>query len=167
MQAVPVLVRRIAEGADPQLILQLPRPVRVPKTKLVTAGELERYIELAARRVGGRGGVLVVLDAHDDCPAELGPALLDRARVVRGDTPIAVVLAKREFEAWFLAGALVSGTPRQQPEEVRDAKKRVGPTYKPTADQAAFTARLDLDVARLSSPSFDRCCREVERLLRG
>jgi hypothetical protein len=48
--------------------------------------------------------ILVLLDADEDCPSTLGPALLARARtLVPLDYPIGVVVAKREYEAWFLA----------------------------------------------------------------
>lgn len=40
----------------------------------------------------------VLLDADDDCPAELGPSLLKRCREATG-LPVAVVGADREFHA--------------------------------------------------------------------
>ena len=76
-----------------------------PEIKVVKKGELERAVELAARKIGGQGAIFILLDSDDDCPAQLGPALLCRALEVRSDLPIAVVLAKHEFEAWFLAAA--------------------------------------------------------------
>jgi hypothetical protein len=48
---------------------------------------------------------LVLLDADDDCPAELGPKIQDRARQVVPHRSVSVVLANREYEAWFLAAA--------------------------------------------------------------
>lgn len=182
VEAVPALVRRIAATVEPSLRVEMRRPVRVPRTKLVKEGQLERYVDFATRALGGRGGVLVLLDADDDCPAELGPQLAARARVARPDASIAVVLAKREFEAWFLAGATsLRGARRlrddlvapDRPEQPRSAKewlsaRMVGDhSYRPTADQAALVARLDLDAARAASPSFDKCWREIARLLRS
>jgi hypothetical protein len=98
VEAVPILVRRIAERVDPTLYIQARRPLRITRSQLVRAGELERAVELAARQVGRHGGILVLIDSDDDCPAQLGPQLLDRARKARNDLPIGVVLAKREFE---------------------------------------------------------------------
>jgi len=46
----------------------------------VKAGVLERYVGLAAQRVGVGGSILILLDANGDCPARLGPALVARAR---------------------------------------------------------------------------------------
>ena len=48
--------------------------------------------------------IFVLLDADADDPTILGPQLLDRARKsVPAGFPIGVVLARREYEAWFLA----------------------------------------------------------------
>lgn len=184
VSSVPILLRRIAEGHDPALSVRVPPPLRVSADKLRRPGELERYVELAARRVGTAGGVLVLLDADDDedCPARVGPELLARSVAQRNDVPISVVLAKREFESWFLAAAAsVSGKRGlalelegpDDPEEVRGAKEWLrrhmspGTTYAPTQDQPALTAVFDLNTARVTSPSFDKCHREVTRLLGG
>ena len=105
VKAVPVLIRNVTHKLFPELQVSIPTPIRTARSKVVKEGELEQRIELAAQKVGGRGGILVVLDSDDDCPAELGPVLLDRAFQTRSDLPIAVVLAKCEFEAWFLAAA--------------------------------------------------------------
>src|SRR5262249_6062139 len=105
IEAVPVTVRRIARLVSPELVLKIHPPFRVPRNRLVKPGELERSVELAARRAGPAGVILVVLDGDDECPAALGPELLARAQKTRPDIPIRVVLAKREFEAWFLASA--------------------------------------------------------------
>ena len=52
------------------------------------------------------GGVLLLIDSDDDCPASLGPGAPGTGpREARGDRGISVVLAHREFEAWFLAAA--------------------------------------------------------------
>lgn len=105
VEAVPILVRRLVGHADPVLSVRLPQPIRIPKSKLIKAGELEKAVELAARKVAPGGAVLILVDSDDQCPARLGPELLSRAQKVRSDVPLTVVLAKREFEAWFLAAA--------------------------------------------------------------
>jgi Domain of unknown function (DUF4276) len=179
--AAPVLSRRIAESIDPAAVVLIPPPLRVPKSKLLKPGELERSVELAARKTGGSGAVLVLLDSDDDCPAELGPALLRRATQARSDVPLAVVLAKREFEAWFLAAALSLRGFRglsqnlaapEAPEAIRGAKEwlsqRMEGTrrYVETLDQPALASRFDLAAARRAD-SFDKCFREIARLLTG
>jgi hypothetical protein len=141
----------------------------------VKAGELERAVEFASYQ---GGAVLVLLDADDDCPATIGPQLLARARAI--DPSAAVVLAKSEFEAWFLAAAeSIRGhrglrtdlTSPVNVEDVRDAKgwlseQMVGAwsVYSPTVDQVALTAIFDFAAARAASPSFDKMLRELDRI---
>jgi hypothetical protein len=179
-QAVPILLRRFAsERLDPPRALESPAMLRVSKDKLKKTGELERSVELVARKLGGRGAILVLLDADDDPTCKLGPELLERARAARSDLTIGVVLANRAFEAWFLASieslAGFRGLPAApksivDPERKRDAKGQLaellGRRYSETLDQPAFTAKLDLDMAR-RAPSFDKCYREILRLLTG
>ena len=65
---------------------------------------IEYYVELALRRHPLPDVILILLDADEDCPKKLAPDLLARARtMVPADYPIGVVVAKREYEAWFLA----------------------------------------------------------------
>ncbi len=178
--ALPELIRRLAQDVAPNAVVSVPRPIRVPKDRLVKQGELERQVQRAAEGVSDRGGILVLIDADNDCPAVKGPELLGRARVARSDRRIAVVLAKREYEAWFLAGASSLAGRRglatdlqapPKPEEIQGAKEWLRDrmegksTYSPTADQTSLTAALDIALTRRASDSFDKCCREIERLL--
>ena len=103
VEAIPVLLRRIAAAVAPTAEVEVLPPIRVERNRVVRPEELERVVELAARTVATDGSILVLLDADDDCPAELGPELLRRARAARPDRAIRVVLAKAEYEAWFLA----------------------------------------------------------------
>ena len=100
--------------------------------------------------------------------------------MARSDLPISLVLAKHEFEAWFLASAESLGGKRglpkylaspQDPESIRGAKEWIarnmvdGSTYSETRDQAALTAAFDLDLAARCSDSFEKCLREINFLL--
>jgi hypothetical protein len=179
VRALPKLLYRIAREADvPDL--RVPTPMRVPRGKLTSPAGIERAVSAAALRVTTVGGVLVVLDADDDCPATVGPHLLERARAARSDMQVSVVLANREFEAWFVAAAAslagshgfplgMSAPPN--PEKIRGAKewlgqrKTDGRPYKPTVDQAPLTSAFDMELARCGSPSFGKFCREVHSLL--
>jgi len=121
----------------------------------------------------------VMLDADDDCPRELGPDLKARAAASVG-CPVEVILAKREFEAWFL-GSVESlrgyrgiGADAASPpdvETIRGAKERLtslmlgGRTYLPIDDQPAMAERFDMDRAAANSPSFRRLLEKVQRLL--
>lgn len=178
-QAVPKLIQKIAAHTRPGLPVTTPPPLRIERSRIVKPGERERAVELSARRIGGQGAIVTILDADDDCPAQLGPQLLARARAARSDVRHSVVLANREFEAWFLASAEslrgecdlpATLQCHASPEMVRGAKEWLtkqmprGRIYSPTVDQAALTARLDFAMAR-NAPSFDKLWRDVERLL--
>lgn len=84
---------------------------------------LEKTVTFAARKVGPSGRILIIIDADDDCPATLGPELLQRVQEARPDRQISVVLAKSEFESWFLAGT-----------RMRRGGKQMRPGFDPTGD---------------------------------
>ena len=180
VEAIRLLVRRIQIEVAPDLQIKIAQPWRTGRYKLVKPGELERVVELTARQLQPPRALLILIDADDDCPAELGPRLLQRAKAARPDVSIGLVLAKREYEAWFLAaieslhgqrGLECESVTIPDPEGPRDAKKALngcmkeGRTYSPRIDQAALTARFDMELARRHSPSFDKCWREMARLL--
>ncbi len=71
VDAVPILLRRIAERVAPSSAVQVPRPIRVKRQQILKAGELERAVEIAARRTGVDGAILILLDADEDCPAHI------------------------------------------------------------------------------------------------
>ena len=178
-EAVPVLIRRIALEIDPGFVPKVLSPIRVPVSKLLKDDELERAVNLASLKLQGLGGVVIIVDCDDGCPAQEGPKLLCRAKMARTDIPIAVVLAKKEYEAWFLASAESLRNKRglpatlaapPNPEEIRDAKGWLsdhmppGFRYSETSDQAALTQSFDMVSAR-SADSFDKCYREIHKML--
>ncbi|WP_324667937.1 DUF4276 family protein [Geochorda subterranea] len=178
VQAVPVLLRRLLERCEAHHV-RVERHIRVPRGQLRHPDGLERAVRLACM-VADDAAVLILLDADDDCPAELGPALLSVARsVARASVPVAVVVARAEYESWLLAGleglrgrrgVREDATAPVDPESVRGAKEYLqqqmepGRYYSETVDQPALTQMFDLDRARQRSPSFDKLWREVERL---
>jgi hypothetical protein len=179
VQALPILIRRIAERVAPDLYTHVHPPIRIPANKLILEGELERALRLACIRLEPRGGVFVLLDSEDDLPCEVAPSLQTRAEACM-QLPVSIVLAYREYETWFLAGATslrglrglpADLAPPENPEQPRGAKEWLSQhmlgsrRYLETSDQAALTAALDLDLAR-SNASFDKCYRELSRLLR-
>ena len=177
--AVPLLIRRIALDIDPGFVPHVLNPLRVPAAKLQKPEELDRTIKLAALKLQGSGGILILVDCDDGCPATEGPALLAKARQIRPDMKISVVLAKKEYEAWFIAAAESLRNKRSlpntlsrpsAPEEIRGAKEWLsrhmpqGIRYSETSDQAALTAVFDMEAARVAD-SFDKCYREIHALL--
>lgn len=180
VEAMPILIRRIAALAAPQAVPHVPRPIRVKRDRFLKENELERYVDLAGRQAGPDGSVLIVLDADDDCPPGLASTILGRATRARGDRVIKVVLARREFEAWFLAAAdSIAGlrglpsnlTSPANAESIRNAKGWLtsnmppGRAYKETRDQPALTSLFDLATARRGALSFDKMWRTVTQLL--
>lgn len=178
--ALPTIVRRIVAEVDPSLRVDALPSLRLSRSKMVKPRELSRMVELAARQLGGRGAILIAFDADDDCPAALGPQTLATAQSVRSDMQIGLVIAHKEIEAWFLAAAEslrgVRGldealTAPGDPEGIRDAKgwlraRQQERRYSPTVDQLPLARAFHLTQAR-SAPSFDKCYREVTRLLQA
>ncbi len=140
------------------------------KTKLEN---FVQFAEVKIRQSEKTGGVLILLDSDDNCPASLAPQLLERAKTVCGHLPISVVMAHREYESWFLASAssipsLGTNTVHPEPETVRGAKEWLSQTmqskYNPVDHQASFTTVFDLAMARAGAPSFDKLCRDLEQM---
>lgn len=178
-KAIGILLRRIAQRIDPAIAIS-PEVLRIPRDRLMRHDGLERAVELIARRVGGGSAILILLDADDGCPAEIAPRLMQRAKQTRQDIHGVVVMAKREYESWFIAAAESLAGQRglrrdirspAEPEAIRGAKEWLrqhmeeGRKYSETLDQPALTAQFDLDMARRRADSFDKCYREIVRLL--
>jgi hypothetical protein len=180
------------EVLDGPMELQVLEPPRGNRDSLLspTASGLADKIEEAYAKLSqrlrrdssGKGLLLLLLDAEEDCPAQLAPGLLTRARAARSDADIACVLAKRMLENWIVAGAAtlagVNGLPNplpspDNPEDrsgakwLRDQLRKQNPrrNYKKTVDAAVFVQKMSLEQCRDRSPSFDKLCREVARFL--
>lgn len=181
VDALPVLLSRLIIRSSLECWPVTPRPIRQPRDSIVKTGVLEKWVEVAACRVKFQGGILVLLDADDDLPCQLAPALLGRAQSASRGCPVSVVFANREYEAWLIASAAeLAGKsgfhalvpPHPNCDEIRGAKqwlsrwRRLGDTYSPTLHQADLTRLINIDLARQNSPSFDKLCRDVERLCR-
>jgi hypothetical protein len=133
------------------------------------------------RESGSRGLVLILIDAEGDCPAQLGPKLLATAKVAQANASIACVLANWMFENWLIAGSVtlggVSGLPNPLPpvptvegvrgkswidQQLRSVSKNRA--YSETIDCVEFVRRMDVQAAR-TADSFDKLCRELEKLI--
>jgi hypothetical protein len=173
VHAVPVLLRRLRDAGGIFAMSFLP-PIRKTRSELVRRSSLQSLIRQALT-LRNPDGLLILFDADDDCPRELAPRAQGWAAEEAGTVPCAVVLANREFEAWFLAtldslqgrrgiGEHVPSNP--DAESVRGAKERLsdamgpGRTYSETRDQAALTAVFDLAAAH-------RVCRSFRRMVRA
>src|SRR5438094_4636142 len=113
-RAVPVLVRRWLRFRNFHRHFEVPdRAINAKGSGRLKVGYdpirhvgIEHYVHAA---LGGRpDAILVLIDADDEClhrgrGRSLGPELLARAKGVAAHVPVAVVVANREYEAWFLA----------------------------------------------------------------
>jgi hypothetical protein len=177
--ALPVLLRRIAAEVGVQN-LAAPRPQKERRGNITRPGGIEKVVSAATARVQGTGGILVLIDADTDCPAQLGRRLLERAKAARPAARISVVLAKHEFEAWFLAALpSLAGQERfprrlsqvRNPEFFQDCKGELGrflpnkQSYRPVPDQKPLASIFDMKMAREHADSFDKFYRDVTWLL--
>lgn len=175
--AVPLLLRRIVEAALPGSSLITPTPFRLPRGKFGDAHEVGWAVAVASRRVSGTGGLVILLDADDECPVALAANVHERVAKA-AQCPVSVIAVVREFEAWFLASLpslgshpdITAGLPvGLDAEQVRDAKGRLqgafaSGKYSPTRHQPAFAAAMALDEAR-ACRSFRKLEKEVRVLI--
>jgi hypothetical protein len=144
---------------------------------------IEHYIRAALR--GRPDAIIVILDADDECMNRgprngLGPELLARAREEVSHLPLAVVVANREYEAWFLASltsiravGLLPAAARIRgdldPEAPRDCKgliaRLMGCKYEETVHQLELTGGLTFSPrVKYRSPSYGKLLKDLERL---
>jgi hypothetical protein len=180
VKAIPLLLRRVAATLGVHSV-EVQMPFRLPEGKLYKDKELERAVRFVSALVEPGGGVLILLDADadgHDCPATEAPILLEKARRAAPRARVEVVMAKREYESWFLAAAssiagkrtlpvTLEGPP--DPEEIRNAKgwlaERMANGYSETVDQPALSAVFDIELAKARSRSFDKFVRSVAALI--
>ena len=175
----PLIYNIIASG-DGLVYPNIVQPYREPWGSLVNKpDDLERCAEIVLREGGSNSRLLVLLDADGNCPAELGPKLLERLTHRFSHRLISVTVADWEYESWFVASAesiaefIGADTAIEVPDTIEgivDPKRWLEANilkrrYKETVDQAPFSNHIDVPVARRRSQSFDRFCLELERLL--
>lgn len=176
--ALPLLLRRLSEWRSPAAHTDVLTPIRIRRDRFLNReDEFRRHVLLAAAKSGDNGWILMLLDADDDCPARSGPQILTRAQAVVPHRRVSVVLANREYEAWFIASAealhghrgfVFDPSETIDAETPRDAKGWVrvrmpGRAYGETTDQPALTARMDLSLVFSNSRSFRKLCAEWDR----
>jgi len=179
MEGVRVLLAHVLDHLRaPQV--RIGPPTRRPKSKLVTGEGIEQAIAIAKCRPKC-GAVLIIFDADDDCPKTLAPQLRRWAVEAAGSTAVGLILAKSEYESWFLAsiesirgkrGVSQTAPVEPDPESIRDAKgwlSRQMPAlhpYKETTDQPALSAEINIESALSRSRSFKKLVKEVEQVAR-
>jgi hypothetical protein len=133
----------------------------------------------AARKLGG-DAVLFVFDADKSCARDVIPDMHQWAKENMSDLPCGNVMARREYEVWFLAsmetmrGANL-GKNKSIPEsfsypypveQVSSPKSRFQEYgYKETLHQHILTSKIDFALAYRRSSSFRKLVQEVCRIL--
>lgn len=167
--AVPVLLRMYLSRR--QDYAELGKPVAVHgKSNLMKSDGVEGYVAVAANRPGCRA-VLVVLDCDRDCPASLGPELLQRAQEATR-LPVAIALADRDFEDWLYASAEtleLESLERYSPavrgltaiKQALRPRSYVKPTWQPR-----LAAKMDLELAVSRDRSLARLFERADGLVK-
>lgn len=176
--ALPIVLRRLKERFGPVEHVNISAPIRVYKDRFLNReDEFRRHLLLAAAKCGEAGWILVLLDADDACPMELADSIRQRALAHIPHRRLAIVIANREFEAWYIASAkslngvrgfTFENEPPPDAERPRDAKgwmreRMTKRAYGETTDQPAFAARFDIDEAAENSRSFRKMCSEWKK----
>ena len=178
VNAAKLLIRRIATEYGFNSTINFEHR-RFSRSKLFKVNELEKVVEHLSRQIGRTQPFLVLVDADDDCPKKFALEFLSRSGLKHSDLRLSLVLAKMEYEAWFIAaagslsdlGKLEKGIQApKDPESIRDAKGWLSKNmpadqqYVATRHQAAFSTLMNLEEAR-QARSFRKLEKEVCRLL--
>ena len=178
MEAFPLLLRRILGERLQRYDLRVVTPKNL-HGKGQLDKKLESFLEYSAME-SDCGGILVLRDADDDCPIELGKGLATRSQQRDIGYPVVIVCAKAEYESWFLASINTikgnAGIPDTasltgNAEDIANPKQWLtdwlppGQAYKPTTHQASLSTHIDLNLAHANSRSFRRLCHAVEELV--
>ena len=178
--AFPVLLRRLVDEAQVWEV-DVGSPIRRPRHRLVEKVGVQQSVRLALVQPDC-GGILILLDGDSDCPADVGPTVEGWAAEAAAGVPCGVVLAQKEYEAWFLAsieslrgyrGIRSDAESHPDPERPRGAKAQLearmehGTSYLETADQPAFSGRFSLPIAYRRSRSFRKLTDSFGGLVRA
>jgi hypothetical protein len=190
--ALPLLLRRLFQEVHQVYDVRIARPKNAHGCGNLTApDQLERFVAYALREPEC-DGVLVLIDndavqgliegnvLDEDCAPAFAHHLAARIQAMHPSKPVAIVVARWEYEAWFLASLETVGTVVGVPggsqyegnvESERSAKGWIGrrlppgQKYSETRDQARMTAYLDLESAAHRSRSFRRLKHALEQLV--
>ena len=178
VKAVPLLIRRLLEDYQ-RWEWSVGHPKKAGSI-IAFSQNLSRFLHYAQAE-DDCGAILVLLDLDDGCPLREATDLAEKSRLLNQPHPVAIVLAHREYEAWFLASlTTICGSYDLPPDLVyvgdvearRGAKQWLtahmppGKAYKATFHQAKLTQRIDFEIARQHSRSFRRLSHAIEELTR-
>lgn len=170
--AAPLLLRKLLNRTH-RADWHVPQPIKVGELPRLRKVMAKRAAEVGIKaRAGTCHAVLVLLDLDDAaaCPVAEARALAAELTTYRLPVPVAVVLARREYEEWLVA-SLPSIAPRTAllpdglrrdypPEGKRDVKgwlqDHMEGSYRPPTHQPEFTRLLDPALVTAECRSFRR-----------
>jgi hypothetical protein len=188
VNALPVLLERVwREIIKGEYIEVLRPPIRQPRNRLALNKDdaLKNAVELAAKKLHHSRTalsdpelILILIDADSDPACLLAPKMLQAAQGARKDKNIACVLAVIEYETWFVASAASLGEFLNLDKDLELPKdpelQKLGKgwiqkrfkagRYSESIDQTKLTAKMDLKMCREKSLSFDKLCRDLEKM---
>jgi hypothetical protein len=165
--AVPLLLRKYLSHQDDYRDI-LGKPVWTNGISNATKPKgIEGYAAAAAYRPGCRG-VMVVLDADDDCAVDRAVKLRNRiAGTIQ--QPFAVALAERTYEDWLYSSieSLRLQNTKYVPggNGIKKIKMALPEKYVKPIWQPRLTDRLDISLAKSRSKSLDRMLSRFQALV--
>lgn len=195
--ALPIIIEKILKAYPQHRGWQILKPIMTQGCgNMLRVPGIERFVQ-RAQKEQGCSAVLVVIDGdaihelpenqrlQDDCSPSLANLLARRIRAIRPSVPVAVVVAKWEFEAWFLASLETiagrrTGGLAGLPETARfvgDVEQCLSPKdwinarlphkhrYSETRDQVKLAKLLDINLVAPRSRSFQRLQHAVQEVV--
>jgi hypothetical protein len=184
VRALPILMRRLLHEIFFRFSCSIAEPYRLSRPKILDFGDdLLKAVRLGESKIANgtnQGGIIILADADDDCPADAHQCFEKFRNDNRLRFEVGFVLAKREYESWFISGAEFlrahssvneGAQSHPNPEAIRDAKGYFereillpNVKYAETVDQEKFSALIDLKQTHKTCRSFRKLQAEVDRL---
>jgi hypothetical protein len=190
VSAVPELLRRLLYEELQSYNWGILRPKNAHGSgRLTTANGIERFVRYAMLEPECDAIlVLVDLDAiyglpeadrpADECAPALAKMLGRRIKALNPHVPVMIVVARWEYEAWFLTSLetlAIPGIDRydgeveaiRSPKGWIEARLPAGQKYRETIDQVVMTSKLDFTLAAQRSRSFRRLKNALRQILQA
>ncbi len=162
--------------------------------ELTKPGGVERFVRLCLHQEPACRGILILIDGDaarqlprkpmDPCSPWFARQLAGRVRQMQPPVPVAVVVARWEYEVWLIASIettapALPGSPQHHPpcpanvEELAEPKQWLnlcipqGQKYLETRDQARLTAKMDFALVAPRCRSFRRLKNAIQQILNG
>lgn len=181
LTALPNLINRLLQKGFQRydIVPDYPKNAHT-KNNLIKNGGIEDFIGYCVKDKAN--AILILLDSDKECPIDIASHLHDRIFKLNLHIPVAIVCAKCEYEAWFLAnldaliqnGLLKSDASYDTTkiEEKRDVKGWLSANmpsgkYKEVTDQLKMTRYIEFERTHELSRSFRRLMHAIEELVKA